>query len=155
MELKKLEWHPLSLSHLEYIHPAIYGNVSTYFYPFKTESETREWIIEAIRLHAEGKKEEYVIFDEGKFIGMVSPDFKTTTEVEIGLWITPPEQGKGYGKRILEELFERLEKRGVKRVLYETDKDNLPSIKLAESLNLQLTHSESMLRFVKELGGVS
>jgi RimJ/RimL family protein N-acetyltransferase len=129
-----LTLRPLTLEDAMVIHTSIKGSVAEYFYDFKTEAETLEWVKNAITEHKSGTKEEYLIFDEGKFIGMISPSFISPSEAEVGMWIRAEEQGKGYGKASLQMLIETLAARGITRLHYETEKGNEASVRLAESL---------------------
>ncbi len=147
----KLIWKPLSVEHINLIHDSIRGNIAEYFYDFQTIDETEAWVKEAVSKHESGNKKEYVIFDGGDFIGMVSPQFISDTEVDVGIWIETNHQGKGYGKRVLEELFTRMKKVGVERIIYNTDVDNLASIKLATSTGFNRVEAEEGVRFVKNL----
>ncbi len=146
-----LTWEPIAITHTEVIHAAIHGNVAEYFYPFKNINETKKWVMSAMEKHKEGKKEEYVLFDEGQFIGIVSPYFISKDEVEVGIWIAPSQQRKGYGKKVLIELFERLRARGVTKVLYQTEAGNEASIKLATALGFTKVESKENILFVKYL----
>lgn len=82
---------------------------------------------------------------------MISPCYTSPQEVEVGMWITPDQQGKGYGKKALQELLDRLMEEGVKKVVYEADDDNLPSIGLAKALGFELNSDRGLLKFVKVL----
>jgi RimJ/RimL family protein N-acetyltransferase len=148
---QQLNLIPLALEHASFIHEAIHGNVAEYFYNFQTIDETRVWVTEAIAKHREGTKKEFVVFDGDTFIGMISPAYTSPEEVEIGMWVTPTKQGCGYGARILSTLLERLRTEGVKRVIYETEKENIPSVRLAESLGFTLVATGTLMRFTKRL----
>ncbi len=147
----KLIWKPLSFEHVEMIHKAISGSVAEYFYNFKNEEETRAWVSAAITEHEKGTKEEYVVFDDKEFIGMVSPRFLSAHEVDIGIWIASDKQGKGYGVKVLSELFASLRSRGVEKIIYETDADNIASIRLARSLGFIQEEISDGIRFTKYL----
>ena len=146
-----LELHSLSIDYLSDIHKSITGNVAEYFYDFKDIEETREWITKAIIKHESGEKEEYVITDNEEFIGMISPNYPTPTVAEIGMWIAPTMQGKGYGKQSLELLFGLLQSKGITKVFYSTDKNNLASINLATSLGFERMNEDEEIVFVKKI----
>ena len=78
---------------------------------------------------------------------MISPRYLDPKTVDIGMWVSVDFQGKGYGKRMLSNLLNRLTSKGVKEVVYETDKDNMASIALAESLGFKMYDDSNMLVF--------
>ncbi len=126
---KSLVLKPISFDYVDVIFNAIKGNVAEYFYDFKDTDEVRTWIKNAIKKHAEGKKLEYVIFEDGEFIGVISPCYLTSDTVEIGMWIASQKQGRGCGTKALSELLVQLRSEGVKQVLYETESNNEPSVR--------------------------
>lgn len=143
---------PLSAEFTEDIHNSIQGNVAEYFYDFKNITETSDWIKRAIEQHEAGTKQEFVIVDDEQFIGLISPNFISPTKVDIGMWISPNQQGKGYGKKGLALLLEKLKGEGIEEVLYVADKENNASIALAESLDFSLEKTtNSELHFSKRL----
>lgn len=144
-----IELKQLTLEHSHDILRSISGNVAEYFYDFKTIEETGAWVNNEILNQRNGTKEEYVIFDDGKFVGMISPSFSIPEQAEIGIWIAVNQQGKGYGKQALLELIKLLTERGIRKIIYETDFDNLASINLAKSLNFELESDlNKNLRFI-------
>lgn len=148
--MEELSWKPISLEDTDIIFESIEGNVAEYFYNFKNRDEVQTWVKNAVKAHNEGEKLEFMIFDNNEFIGMVSPCYLTNKKVEVGIWIATHKQGKGYGKRVLGELLERLQEEGVKEVLYETEMKNESSVRLAISLGFVLTRETSeMLSFIK------
>ncbi len=82
---------------------------------------------------------------------MVSPRFLSQSVVDVGTWISPQQQRKGYGKKILTELFERLCVKGVEKVTYETEPKNKASIQLALSAGFILVEEGEEMRFQKSL----
>ena len=149
---KILKLKPISLEYVSAIFGAITGNVAEYFYNFKNLEETRTWVEKAIIEHGNGKKLEYVLFDDNEFIGMISPCYLTPDTVEIGLWIAPDKQGEGYGSQAFTELLSRLEKENVTNVIYETEPENVASVHLATSLGFRLSQkTDKMLTFKKNL----
>lgn len=147
----ELIWKPLSIEHVSFIHDSISGNVAEYFYDFQSLSETESWVREAIARHEKGNKKEYVVFDGVEFIGLVSPQFISAKEVDVGIWIRINQQGKRYGKRILEEFFTRMRKVGVEKIIYNTDPDNLASLRLAISVGFTKVETDKGVRFVMSL----
>jgi [ribosomal protein S5]-alanine N-acetyltransferase len=137
-----LSLKPISLEYTDDIFSSISGNVAEYFYDFKSIQETEDWIRNAVLQHKEGEKEEYVVFDDELFVGMISPKFVSDTEVTIGIWIAESQQGKGYGKQSLQLLIESLRNRGLKSIYYETEEKNLASINLARSLGFEQVDEE-------------
>jgi RimJ/RimL family protein N-acetyltransferase len=147
-----LEFRPISKDYASVILEALIGNVAEYFYNFKTLMDAEVWLTEATKLHKEGVKEEYVIFDGEQFIGMISPGFISDTEATIGIWISPNQQGKGYGKKALEQLLEILTVRDIKTVHFDTEPNNIASIKLAESVGfVRIFEDSENVKFVKYL----
>ncbi len=146
-----LTWEPISLVHSDAIFKAVTGNVAKYFYDFKNIDDTRAWVSQAVSEHANGRKQEYVIFDGDEFIGMISPCYITPQTVEIGIWITPNKQGVGYGSQALSTLLERLRAEGVQEVIYETDAENEASIRLAKTLGFAIPDKTKGVRFIKTL----
>lgn len=146
-----LKLSPLSIEHLPDIHNSISGNVAEYFYDFKDIEETKEWISKAIEEHIKGEKEEYVITDDGEFVGMISPNYPAPTEAQIGIWIAPAMQGKGYGKKSLELLLDLLKSKGVTKVIYTTDTNNEASINLATSLGFEKINEDEGITFAKNI----
>jgi RimJ/RimL family protein N-acetyltransferase len=145
------DFRPISQEYAEDIFSSISGSVATYFYDFKTLEEVSEWIDGAIEQHELGKKEEYVIFHDNQFIGMISPSFISKTEAEVGMWISEKYQGQGYGKEALQKLIENLKDRNITKMYYETDPENEASIRLARSLDFILEEDTGILRFSKDL----
>lgn len=149
---RDLVWKPLSVSHVNLIYDSIDGNVAKYFYNFKTIDEAESWVRKAVSEHMTGNKKEYAIFDREEFIGMISPRFTSSKMVDVGMWVKGKHQGKGYGKKMLEELFIRMKDVCVEKVLYETDVNNVQSIKLASSVGfMKVKESEGEICFVKYL----
>jgi len=150
--INDLDWRPLSVADVSMIHGAIRGNVAEYFFDFKTEAETKVWIVDAVEKHKMGHKQEFVVFDQDEFIGLISPNFEPGDIAEVGMWLVPEKQGQGYGKRVLGGLLQLLEARNIREVLYQADKNNLPSIKLAKSLGFTVVKSGDEMEFSKKLG---
>ena len=145
--MTELIFKELAIEDIANIFHASKGNVADYFYKFETLAEARQWVNNAIREHEEGKKLEYVVYEGEDFIGMISPRYLDPKTVDIGMWVSVDFQGKGYGKRMLSNLLNRLTSKGVKEVVYETDKDNMASIALAESLGFKMYDDSNMLVF--------
>ena len=149
--MNQLIFTPLSIEHLDIIHPAITGNVAEYFYPFKSKEETLNWINNAIQKQQKGTKKEFIVFDRDTFVGMISPSYLTHDTVEIGLWVSPNQQGKGYGHAMLQNFLTQLKLEGVGTVIYETEKQNIASIKLAMSLDFIPEDNGIEIRFIKNI----
>ncbi len=149
--MSTLTWKPLSHGDTDMIFRSCTGNVAEYFYAFKNQDEAQAWIDDAIKAHEPGSKLEYVIYDGGEFIGMISLRYVTKTKVDIGMWVREEMQGKGYGKQILFEMLEQIANTSVTEVVYETEVTNEPSIRLAESLGFLGTNEGDIVRFTKNL----
>lgn len=151
MENRTLTWKPLSAEHIDLILQANYGNVAKYFYDFQNRDEVKTWVVEAIQKHKLGTKLEYVIFEGDDFIGMISPSYPEPKIAEIGMWLCVSKQGQGYGRQILCELLDRLKAEGIEQVIYTADENNLPSRKLAESLDFKEEKIGTEFKFTKIL----
>jgi len=145
--MTELIFKPLFDDDTKNIFLASKGNVADYFYKFETLKEAEQWVSDAILQHSEGTKLEYVVYEGDKFVGMISPRYLDANTVDIGMWVSVDFQGKGYGKRILGTLLAELKSKGVKEVVYETDKDNMASIALAKSLGFKLSDDSIALVF--------
>ena len=82
---------------------------------------------------------------------MISPNYPSPTQAEIGMWIAPLKQGKGYGKQSLELLINLLRSKGISKVVYSTDKNNFASISLATSLGFERINEDEEITFEKHL----
>ncbi len=151
MKNRTLTWKPLSTEHIDLIFETNSGNVAEYFYDFKNRDEVETWVIDAIEKQTLGTKLEYVIFEGDDFIGMISPSYPEPKIAEIGMWLCVPKQGQGYGRQVLSELIDRLKNEGVEQVIYTADEGNLPSRKLAESLNFKQEKIGTEFQFTKIL----
>ncbi len=125
---------PIQAAFIDAIWEANTGNVSDFFYDFTTVDDAAAWVSDAIEKHERGEKYEYAILDGIEFIGMISPRYITLDEVDIGIWITPMKQGMGYGKQALTLLIDDLKLKGVRRIHYETEPNNVPSQRLARAV---------------------
>ncbi len=145
--MTELTFKDLSIRDSENIFYASKGSVADYFYKFESLEQAEEWVRDAILQHSEGTKLEYVVYEGDKFVGMISPRYLDSKTVDIGMWVNVDFQGKGYGKRILNDLLTKLVSEGVEEVVYETDKDNLASVALAKSLGFKLLDDSEALVF--------
>ncbi len=99
----------------------------------------RNGLIEAINTMQKGVKVEMIILDQdNQFHGMVSLRGLDTDTPEVGLWIKQESQNKGIAKRAMQILFDELSKKlNSKSVVYDADKNNVGSNKLALALDFK------------------
>lgn len=138
---------PLSESDNQFIYDSNKGNVKKYFIDFKSIDEVDKWIQENIQKMENGEKLEMVIVDNEtqNKVGMVALDSLQSSTLVPRLWIADQFQRQGYASECL-DLFineiQKMYKQDGKKIVYEVDCDNYPSIKLAEKLGFQLVRTE-------------
>jgi RimJ/RimL family protein N-acetyltransferase len=144
----------LSKSHHEYIFKANTGNVKQNFIDFKTSDETRNWLINALKIINSGDKIEKVIFIDGNPVGMVSVR-NLKSRPEIGIWVDENNQGRGIGKVALKLFIKNLQECGIKELFYTVDEDNLPSIALAVACGFnKIDTDQSEIKYCLKLQGL-
>lgn len=83
------------------------GSVRETFFPFETEEEVKEWLLECFDQASRGEKLEIVLYSQQyPFIGSIGVN-NLNTIPEFGLWIREDLQGKGYGTKAV-RAFSRI-----------------------------------------------
>ena len=86
----------------------------------------------------------------GSFVGLLSLRNLKSATPEFGLWITESHQHKGFAKEAMPALIDWAWKHtAAEALVYETEKENIASIALAESLNMSPT-AESATKYILE-----
>lgn len=139
MSTLNIQLKPLSHQWIDDILKENKGNIAEYFIPFKDKSEVEKWVDENIDTMQKGVKVEMIILDQdNQFHGMVSLRGLDTDTPEVGLWIKQESQNKGIAKRAMQILFDELSKKlNSKSVVYDADKNNVGSNKLALALDFK------------------
>ena len=84
---------------------------------------------------------------------LVARHSQTTAEL-IYLGVGPEYRGRGFGKALLEDLKARMADLGICRLLLAVDLDNLPAIKIYESVGfVQLGVAEVWFKPMGEVSG--
>ena len=99
------------------------------------------------------------------FVGCLTLNDIHQYSVEIGLWVSEDQQGKGYGVALLQQAIAIIEESiPTQQIIYTVEKENQRSIALCEKYEFQLEKElileptplknkyRAMLRFVRGMG---
>jgi len=76
-----------------------------------------------------------LIDDRDRFIGSIEADGLWGDAPDLGIWIAEEFQGQGYAEEALSRFLAILREYGYSRFRYETDRRNLPSVRLAKKFH--------------------
>ena len=139
LETERLLLVPLSMKYKHNVFREFNSSITQYMYPKPPEKieETEEYIGISEKGIKSGDDIRLVIIkkDNNEFLGLARlHDVKSRTPV-IGLWVKKSAHGNAYGKEVITAMYhwakENLE---FDYLIYNVDKDNIPSIKIPESL---------------------
>jgi RimJ/RimL family protein N-acetyltransferase len=110
-------------------------------------SETEEFINSSLPGMRDGTNMQMVMTlkDTNEFLGLAGlHDVNSNTPV-LGLWVKKSAHGNGYGKEAITAMYNwAKENLQFEYLKYSVDKDNLPSIKIPESLGGIVTEETTM-----------
>jgi [ribosomal protein S5]-alanine N-acetyltransferase len=130
---------PLSMKYKEEIFQEFTPEITTYMYPRppKNISETEEFINQSIREMQEGSNLILVILklDSQEFLGCTGIHNIYDKNIGIGIWLKKDAQGKGYGLETITALKRWADENlNYEYLLYDVDRENVPSRKIPETL---------------------
>lgn len=105
--------------------------------PAKDISETEEFINSSLPGMKDGTNMQLVMTlkDTNEFLGLVGLHGVNSETPVLGIWLKKSAHGKGYGKEAITAIYQwAKENIEFKYLKYSVDKDNIPSIKIPESL---------------------
>jgi ribosomal-protein-serine acetyltransferase len=130
-------------ANIEHVEPYL-----DWFSDCKNWEETYTWLKTDIDIcWNNGTYAQYGVFLENEYIGYVwishfnhidENEFLPNKECAIGYWIDKDKIGKGYASEAIKTLETYCFTNGYNKIIITTDKENLPSIKVAEKNNYKL-----------------
>lgn len=149
IDTNRLNLIPLSLEHKHDVFHEFNTSISQYMFPKPADdiSETVEFITGSLPGMREGTNMQLVMTlkNTNEFLGLSGlHDVNSVTPV-LGLWLKKSAHGNGYGKEAITAIYHWAKENIKFRYLkYSVDKDNIPSIKIPESLGGKVGETKTM-----------
>ena len=139
LETERLLLVPLSIKYKHDVFREFNSSISQYMFPKPPEKieETEEFISISEKGIKSGSDLQLVITkkDDNEFIGLAGLHAVKTQTPILGLWVKKSAHGNAYGKEAITALYHwAKENLQFNYLIYDVDKDNIPSIKIPESL---------------------
>ncbi|MBN8571726.1 MAG: GNAT family N-acetyltransferase [Ignavibacteria bacterium] len=149
LETDRLVLVPLSIKYKYDVFLEFNTTISQYMFPKPADeiSETEEFINSKIPGMKEGNDMQMVMTlkETGEFIGLAGlHEVKSKTPI-LGLWVKKSAHGNGYGREAITIMYHWA--KGYTNpdyFKYSVDKDNIPSIKIPESLGGKVGETKTM-----------
>lgn len=139
LETERLLLVPLSMKYKHDVFREFNSSISQYMFPKPPEKieETEEFISKSEEAIKSGSDLQLVITkkDDNEFLGLAGLHAVKTQTPILGLWVKKSAHGNAYGKEAITALYHwAKENLQFDYLIYNVDKDNIPSIKIPESL---------------------
>lgn len=136
---KRLQLVPLSENYAEDLFREFTVEITAFMYPRSPEKieDTLEYINTALPKLQEGKELPLIILDKytGEFLGGTGIHEIDTKTPRFGIWVKKSAHGNKYGQETIKALKKWAnEHLSYNYLIYDVDKQNIPSRKVAESL---------------------
>lgn len=140
---------PLSMKYKDNVFREFNSSITQYMFPKPPDKieETEEYILTSEEGIKSGTDLKVVMTlkDTGEFIGLARLHNVKTDMPVLGLWVKKSAHGNGYGKEAITALYNWAKVNlKYKYIKYNVDKDNIPSIKISESLGGKVGKTKSM-----------
>ncbi len=140
LETERLMLKKVSVEWLEDILAANVGNVAQFFLNFSATNEIHTWINECRAQQDRGERLTLAVLskEDREFLGLASV-LSLNIEPQFSIWIKEGTQGNGFGKEAVKCLLDWFKGTfgASQKIIYLAEKDNLVSIKLANSLGMK------------------
>ena len=139
IETKRLSLKPISLNYADEMFVEFDDGITLFMYPrpAKNITEIEKFIEGSMQGLKHGSNLQLVVLDNktNEFFGCVGLHHLDRKDPELGVWIKKSAHGKSLGKEAIHAVKKWADKNvAYDYLLYPVAEDNIPSIKIAESL---------------------